>query len=81
MANPHVLVDMYRVEKVSFNETEIDYYVADVSLSGLVVGNNECPYGAVGYGETEVEARNDVREQLKECGFSKKQIEYRRVKL
>ena len=78
----HVLVDCYPVEKQTFGGTFIDYYVAEVSTVGLeYTGNHEDPRGIVAHGETEKEAQADVRSQLKDCKFSKKQIEFKRVKL
>jgi len=75
---PHALVDVYAVQAQSFNPS-VGYYVAEVSSKGLKVGKNQDPFGIVGYGDDEKAAKDDAREQLKECGFSKKQVEYRRV--
>lgn len=81
-AAAHVLVDCYPVEKQSYVDFDIDYYVAKVSDKGLVfTEDHEDPRGIVGYGADEKEARDDARAQLQECKFSKKQVEYRRVTL
>jgi len=91
MNKPHVLVNVFRVEKQSFNPVEYEHYIAEVSSSGLtfnkrieypdskrVATGQEDPTGMVGYGADEKVAKDNIREQLKEAGFSKKQIEYRR---
>lgn len=79
---PHVLVDVYAVQHETFNPLSYNGYahwIAEVSAKGLDKGDKEDPFGITAQGADEKETKNLVRDQLKELGFSKKQVEYRRV--
>jgi len=111
---PHVLVDVYGVERQSFNDSSIEYYVAEVCDKGLRLppppkkeqskGKHaqvksekpkrngkektteelieEVDYDPTGLYETneeEADAKLAMREQLKERGFSRKHVEFRRI--
>ena len=76
---PYVMVGVYGVPVQSFDEDCIDYYRAEVIAEGLVIGKNGDPRG-IGYnGNSEQEAKDLIKADLKDLGFSNKQVKYRRI--